>query len=105
MNIQTIIEDAGYNVITATSGKEAIERAIAEKPDLIFMDVIMHKMDGYQACRKLTNNDATKDIPIVFVTTRSQKADRVWAEMTGSKGLVQKPYTPDQIIDKINQFK
>jgi len=105
INIQTVIEDAGYDVITATSGQDAIEKATAEKPDLIFMDVVMHKMDGYQACRELTHNDATKDIPIVFVTAKGQRADRVWAEMTGGKGLVQKPYTPDQIIDKINQFK
>lgn len=103
-NIQNIILDAGCKVITATSGKEAIEMAIAEKPDLIFMDVIMRQMDGYQACRELKYNDITKNIPIVFVTCKGQKADRVWAEMTGGKGLVQKPYTPDQIIEQINQF-
>ena len=104
INIQNIIEDAGYEVITASSGQEAIEKANAEKPDLIFMDVVMQKMDGYQACRELTHNDATKDIPIIFVTAKGQRADRVWAEMTGGKGLVQKPYTPDQITEQINQF-
>ncbi|RKZ46905.1 MAG: two-component system response regulator [Candidatus Parabeggiatoa sp. nov. 2] len=105
INLQNIISDAGYEVLTAASGQDAIDKATAEKPDLIFMDVVMQHMDGYQACRELTHNDATKDIPIIFVTSKGQKADRVWAEMTGGKGLVQKPYTPDQIIEEINKFK
>jgi twitching motility two-component system response regulator PilH len=102
INIQNILSDAGYKVITANSGQTAIEIAVAEKPDLIFMDVVMQEMDGYQACRELTHQDATKNIPIIFVTAKGQKADRVWAEMTGAKGLVQKPYTPDQIIEQVN---
>ncbi len=105
MNIQNIIADAGYAVIAASSGQEAIEKAATEKPDLVFMDVVMQQMDGYQACREITHNDATKHIPIIFVTSKGQKADRMWAEMQGGKGLVQKPYTPDQIIAQINHFK
>lgn len=103
-NIENIISEAGYEVITASSGDEAIEKAKTEYPDLIFMDVIMQKMDGYQACRELSENDATKDIPIIFVTCKGQKADRIWAEMTGGKGLVQKPYTAKDILDQINKF-
>ncbi|MEN9460356.1 MAG: hypothetical protein RIS84_376 [Pseudomonadota bacterium] len=105
MNIQNIVKDAGYEVIAAASGQEAIEKAASEKPDLIFMDVVMNQMDGYQACREITHNEATKNIPIVFVTSKGQKADRMWAEMQGGKALVQKPYTPDQIIEQINSFK
>lgn len=104
MNMTNIIRDAGYTVIDASSGQEAIEKASAEKPDIIFMDVVMQQMDGYQACREITHNDSTKDIPIVFVTSKGQKADRMWAEMQGGKALVQKPYTPDQIIEQINHF-
>jgi twitching motility two-component system response regulator PilH len=105
INIQNILTDAGYQVITATSGQEAIDKAKAEKPDLIFLDVVMQEMDGYHVCRELTHQDGTKGIPIVFVTAKGQKADRVWAEMTGAKGLVQKPYTPEQIIEQVNQLK
>lgn len=105
MNIKNIIQDAGFEVVDASSGQEAIEKSSSEKPDLIFMDVVMQQMDGYQACREITHNEATKDIPIVFVTSKGQKADRMWAEMQGGKALVQKPYTPDQIIEQINHFK
>jgi len=105
MNIKNIISDAGYKVIDAASGQEAIEKAAEEKPDLIFMDVVMQNMDGYQACREITHNEATKNIPVIFVTSKGQRADRMWADMQGGKALVQKPYTPDQIIAQINKFK
>ncbi|MCK5876296.1 MAG: response regulator [Candidatus Marithrix sp.] len=104
MNIQNIITDAGYEVVIASSGHEAIEKAESEKPDLIFMDIVMPETDGYQACREITHHDATKDIPIIFVSSKGQKADRLWAQMQGGKGLVQKPYSPDQIIEQINKF-
>ena len=81
LNLKNIVSDAGYQVVVASSGQEAIDKAAAEIPDLIFMDVVMQQMDGYQACREITQKDATKDIPIVFVTSKGQKADRMWAEM------------------------
>jgi twitching motility two-component system response regulator PilH len=105
MNLQNIVSEAGYTVIAAGSGMEAIEKAKAETPDLIFMDVVMQQMDGYQACREINHNESTKKVPIIFVTSKGQKADRLWAEMQGGKALVQKPYTPDQIIEQINKFE
>lgn len=105
MNLQQIVSDAGYTVITATNGVEAIEKAKDENPDIIFMDIIMQQMDGYQACRKITHNNSTKDIPIVFVTGKKEKADRMWAEMQGGKAFLHKPFTPEQIIEQINKFK
>jgi twitching motility two-component system response regulator PilH len=104
LNLKNIVSDAGYKVVAASSGQEAIEKAVTEMPDLVFMDVVMQQMDGYQACREITHNEKTKHIPIVFVTSKGQKADRMWAEMQGGKSLVQKPYTPAQIIEQINNF-
>ncbi len=98
-NIKSILTEAGCLVVTASNGKEAIDRARADQPDMIFLDVIMPEMDGYETCRMLANNPDTKSIPVVFVTSKGQKADRVWAQMQGGKDLVQKPYTKDQILD------
>lgn len=103
-NIKSIVDEAGCIVVTATNGKEAIEKAKAEKPDLVFMDIIMPDMDGYAACRLLNNEDETKDIPIVFVTSKNQKADRLWAQMQGGKAFVTKPYAADAIIDQLKIF-
>ena len=101
-NIRSICVDAGCTVLTASNGAEAISKARREKPDLIFMDIIMPDMDGFEACRTLTTDAETREIPVIFITNKGQKADRVWAQMQGGRGLVQKPYTPDQIIDQLN---
>ncbi|HMR01954.1 MAG TPA: response regulator [Candidatus Competibacter phosphatis] len=103
-NIKSILGEAGCVIVTATNGKEAIEKAGAEKPDLIFMDIIMPDMDGYAACRSLGNQAETKSIPVIFVTSKSQKADRLWAQMQGGKGFITKPYTADAITDQLKAF-
>ncbi len=103
-HIKSIVDEAGCIVVAATNGKEAIEKAKAEKPDLIFMDIIMPDMDGYAACRLLGNESETKDIPVVFVTSKNQKADRLWAQMQGGKAFVTKPYAADAIIDQLKTF-
>lgn len=99
--LTSILSDAGCVVSTATSGAEAVKKALAEKPNLIFMDIVMPDMDGFAATRELSNNAATKSIPIVFVTSKNQKADKVWAQMQGGKGYVTKPYTSDEIVAQL----
>jgi twitching motility two-component system response regulator PilH len=100
-NLKTILSDAGWMVVTADQGKEAIQKAQAEKPSIIFLDIVMPDMDGYEACRLLAADPATKDIPVVFVTSKGQKADKVWGQMQGAKGHVTKPYSADQITDQL----
>jgi twitching motility two-component system response regulator PilH len=100
-NIKQIVETAGCMTVTASSGAEALDKAKSEKPDLIFLDIIMPEMDGFEACRKLHDDPTTKDIPVVFVTSKHQKADRVWAQMQGASDFISKPYTADQIAAKL----
>jgi twitching motility two-component system response regulator PilH len=102
--LQKIITDASVLSVTATSGAEAIAKAKSEKPDLIFMDINMAGMDGFATTRELKKDVATKSIPVVFVTSKSQKADRVWAQMQGGQGYVVKPYTPEQIQEQLRAF-
>lgn len=104
-NIAEIVSRSGCTVLRATNGKEAVELAIQEKPDIIFMDIIMPEMDGYEATRLLNNNSATRSIPIVFISSKSQKADKLWGQMQGGKGYITKPYTPDQIIEQIKALQ
>ena len=98
-NLKAVLSEAGCVVLTATNGKEAFAKAKADHPDMIFLDIIMPEMDGYEACRLLANNPDTKDIPVVFCTSKGQKADRVWAQMQGGKDLVAKPYKKEQILE------
>jgi len=100
-NIQSIVADAGCMVLTASNGQEALDKARTDKPDLIFLDIIMPDHDGFGTCRQLTSDNDTKGIPVVFVTSKNQKADRLWAQMQGAKGYITKPYAADVIIDQI----
>ncbi len=104
LKLKDIVAATGHAVVTATTGAEAVKKAQAEMPDLIFMDVVMGEMDGYKACRDITRNPATKDIPVVFVTSKNNRADHIWAEKQGGKALLTKPYTEDQILEQINIF-
>lgn len=100
-NLKGIVEKNGYRTVTANSGKEAVEKARQEKPDLIFMDIIMDNMDGYSACREIKQDGNTRDIPIVFVTSKNQKADVMWAQKQGGRALVSKPYTENDIVAQL----
>lgn len=103
-NIKQICSSAGYEVITATGGQEAIDKATSELPDLILMDVVMKPMNGFQACRKIGKTEATKDIPVVIISSKGEEADRMWGEEQGAKGYVVKPYQPEQILNELRRF-
>ncbi|MCK7579678.1 MAG: response regulator [Chromatiales bacterium] len=100
-NLEQIVATAGYAVITAMSGKEAVAKAKSDRPDAVLMDVIMPEMNGFQACRALTADAATKDIPVVLVSSKGEKTDKVWGEEQGARGYVTKPYTADQILRQL----
>lgn len=100
-NLKTIVSAAGFQVVTATDGDDAYKKARQYMPDVILMDVVMDGVDGFEACRNITNDQKTRAIPVVFVTSKNQKADQVWGELQGGKGMVSKPYTEAQIIDAI----
>ena len=71
-----ILSKSEYEVITARDGQEGVEKALAEKPDLILMDVVMPRMDGFEACRKLREQDDTKSIPVMPICARSRGSIR-----------------------------
>ncbi len=100
-NLKNILEGAGYQVVTATNGLEAFQQAKSQRPDVILMDVVMEGMDGFEACRNITSDGDTRCIPVYFVTSKNQRADRVWGELQGGRGLISKPYTPEQIIEAV----
>lgn len=102
--LEDILTTEGYEVVRALSGKEALEKANFEHPDMIFMDIVMDDIDGYEATRQLTNGVNTNSIPIVFVSGKHQKADRVWAKMQGGKELVAKPYKGEEILQQVKAY-
>lgn len=103
-HLEQIVSGADYIAITARSGQEAIERARSDKPSLILLDIIMQGMDGFSACREMTRDPALSGIPIVFVSSKNQKADHLWASRQGAKGLISKPYQDEDIINQLRNY-
>ena len=96
--LEKLLSDAGYQVSSAENGTAAIAAVQRKKPDAIFMDVNMPGMDGFAATRALRDDAGTKDIPVILVTSKDQKADKAWGQMLGAKGYITKPYTDEQVL-------
>ncbi|MGB0847184.1 MAG: response regulator [Thiolinea sp.] len=103
-NLARIIQDAGYEVITAGSGNEAIALAVEYEPVAIFLDIIMDDGDGYKACRSIKRNAATATIPVIMVSSKSNAVDQKWAEKLGASSYVVKPYADEDIVQKLKQI-
>ena len=88
-------------VIVVDSGTECLERLSSFTPDVILLDVMMPHVDGYETCRRLKENPATRAIPVVFLTARAQKADRERGMKLGAAGYVTKPFDPMTLHDQI----
>ena len=91
----------GYQVLTAESGEEGIEKAKSEQPDLVMMDVVMPGLNGYQATRTLTRDDATKHIPVIVCTSKGQETDKIWGLRQGAQNYMVKPINPEELLAKI----
>ena len=101
--IKEALEKAGHEVIECNNGEEGVAKAKEEQPNLVLMDIVMPGMNGFQATRAITRDEATKDIPVIIVTTKAQETDRLWGERQGASGYLTKPLDPKQLLDLINQ--
>ena len=94
------LEKGGFKTATAGDGQEGIRKAREMHPDLIFMDIVMPGMNGYQATRTLANDPKTKTIPIIMVTSKGQETDKIWGLRQGAVDYMVKPVSPDQLVAK-----
>ncbi|MBI5730095.1 MAG: response regulator transcription factor [Ignavibacteriales bacterium] len=90
----------GFKVITAFNGKEALEK-ISEKPDLIILDVMMPKMDGYEVCSKIRSMEEFKNTPIIFLTAKASEQDEVLGLNIGADDFIQKPISPKKLTARV----
>ena len=98
-----IVEGAGHEVITAENGEQGVEKALAEIPDLILMDVVMPGLNGFQATRKISKDNSTAHIPVIFVTTKDQETDRIWGMRQGASAYITKPVDQTALLDAMNK--
>ena len=98
------LQGKGYSVITATNGEEALAKATAEHPDLIVLDVVLPKKNGFQVCRQLKTSPDTSAIKILMVTSKSQDSDRFWGLKQGADGYMTKPFADDDLLNQVGQL-
>jgi two-component system alkaline phosphatase synthesis response regulator PhoP len=99
-----LLELSGYRTIQATDGLEGVELARLKKPDLILMDIMMPKMDGYTACHQIKTNPKTKNIPVVMLTAVGHDLNKLLATDMGADGYLTKPLSRQELTDAISPF-
>ena len=95
---------ANYAVVSAVDGEDVVAKALSERPDLILLDVFMPKMDGLEACAKLRSLEATRDTPIILVSTRSEREHVDAARSSGASDYVTKPLVSTDLIARIHRL-
>ena len=106
-NLQVICDEldyAGYEVVSAGDGEEAIQKTLAERPDLILMDISIPIIDGWEVTRRLKADPKTGNIPIIALTAHAMAGDEQKAKAAGCDGYIAKPCTPDEVAAKVGNF-
>jgi len=98
--MQKALESHGFRTVAASDGAEALAKAKSMKPDLIFMDVVMPGVNGFQATRKLAADPDTKEIPVIMVTSKDLETDRIWGMRQGAVDYLVKPVSMDKLVEK-----
>lgn len=93
-----------YEVITASNGEEGVKKAFSENPDLIILDVVMPKMNGFQACRKIKASPDLQNIPVILLTSKNQKSDQFWGKKQGADKYLTKPFNINEVLEAVTGF-
>lgn len=95
---------AGYEVMSAANGEEAVQAATREVPDLVLMDVRMPRMTGYDACRLMKSNPDLRDVPVVFLSAKGQESEIQSGLEAGAEEYLLKPFSPDELTNRVRSI-
>jgi two-component system alkaline phosphatase synthesis response regulator PhoP len=98
------LEMEGFNVLVSYNGEDALNQARKERPDLILLDLMLPKLDGYKVCRLLKFDERYKDIPILMLTAKTQEKDKLLGKETGADEYITKPFEIDELISKVKTY-
>lgn len=99
------LQQAGYFVVSAKTSEEAQEKITKNKPDLIFLDVILPGKSGFEICREIKNNPVTSQIPVVFCSTKHSDVDKMWGNMLGASAYLSKPINQEELLTTLQNLK
>ncbi len=98
------LEMEGFNVLVSYNGEDALNQARKEKPDLIILDLMLPKLDGYKVCRLLKFDEKYKHIPILMLTAKTQEKDKILGMETGADEYITKPFEMDDLMEKVKAY-
>ncbi|MEM9587807.1 MAG: response regulator [Planctomycetota bacterium] len=100
---ENTLAQAGYHVITADDGEDALNVFASQQPDAVILDIVLPKKNGFQVCRQL-KAETQSDAKVLMLTSKSQESDRIWGQRQGADDYLTKPYEPRQLLDSLQQL-
>ncbi|NJR67499.1 MAG: response regulator [Synechococcales cyanobacterium CRU_2_2] len=102
--ITDLLRGSGLDVSVATDGVEALERIESQQPDIVILDIVMPRMNGYELCRRLKNDPKTQTLPVVMCSSKGEEFDRYWGLKQGADAYVAKPFQPTELVGTVKQL-
>jgi twitching motility two-component system response regulator PilH len=102
--ISGLLKESGLDVSSAGDGVEALEAIQGQRPDLVVLDIVMPRMNGYEVCRRLKADPATQAMPIVMCSSKGEEFDRYWGIRQGADAYIAKPFQPQELVGTIKQL-
>ncbi len=104
LTAETILKKEGYEVFTATNGFEAMSVITDTRPDIIFVDIMMPRLDGYQTCKLIKNNSYFRHTPVIMLSSKDSLFDRARGRVAGSEQHINKPFTKSELLEAIQRY-
>ncbi len=101
---ETLLKREGYVVVTATDGYESLSKIADERPDIIFVDIMMPRLDGYQTCALIKNNREFRNTPVIMLSSKDGLFDKARGHIVGSEQYLTKPFTKDDLLGAIRRY-
>jgi twitching motility two-component system response regulator PilH len=102
--ITALLRDSGLSVSAAIDGVEALEQIDGDCPDLVVLDIVMPRMNGYELCRRLKSDPKTQEVPVVMCSTKGEEFDRYWGMRQGADAYIAKPFQPQELVGTVKQL-
>ncbi|MEI6428190.1 MAG: response regulator [Pseudanabaena sp. ELA607] len=102
--IEGLLKGSGLEVTSAGDGVEALEKIEGNCPDLVVMDIVMPRMNGYELCRRLKSDPQTEKVPVVMCSSKGEEFDRYWGMKQGADAYIAKPFQPQELVGTVKQL-
>lgn len=99
-----LLRGIGLNVTVASDGMEALERIQSQRPDMVVLDIVMPRMNGYELCRRIKADPSTQNLPVVMCSSKGEEFDRYWGMKQGADAYIAKPFQPTELVGTVKQL-